>query len=75
MATIGMRLLKNGKDLENFGGVIRTFTFELLDNGKCVFSKTGWNRVNIGHILFRANQGLPETSDDPTVETKHNYVI
>lgn len=72
MATISVRLLKNGKDFEN---VKRSFKLELLDNGKPIYSKIGLNRINIGHILFRANQGLPEASDDPNVEIKHNYVI
>jgi hypothetical protein len=44
---------------------MRAFKFEILDNGKPIFAKNGWNTIAISHFLFRANQGLPETSENP----------
>lgn len=29
----------------------------------------------MSHFVFRSNQGLPETSDNPEQELKHNYVL
>jgi len=55
--------------------VHRDFKLEILDNNKVVFSKKGCNQMNISHFLFRASQGLPETSDNPDAEIKHNYVL
>jgi hypothetical protein len=48
---------------------------EILDNNKVIFSKKGYNMMNISHFVFRANAGLPETSDNPDAEVKHNYVL
>lgn len=31
--------------------------------------------MNLSHFLFRASQGLPETSENPDQEVKHNYVL
>jgi len=53
----------------------RAFRFEILDNNKIIYSKKGWNSINLSHFMFRANQGLPETSENSDVEVKHNYVI
>jgi len=85
MATISLRLLKNGKDLDNLDIPKRSFRFEILDNGKPIYSKNCHNKANLSHFLFRANQtlgadgktvqNLPEHHDDPNVETKHNYVL
>ena len=51
------------------------FRLELLDNNEVVLSKKGWNQLNLSHLLLRANQGLPEQSEDPQQELKHNYVL
>jgi hypothetical protein len=73
IASMNLRLLKDGKDLTK--ECRRAFTFEVLDNGKPIFSKKGWNHLNLSHFIFRANQGLPETSENPEQELKHNYVL
>lgn len=73
MASINLRLLKNGKDFPE--EVRRAFRFEVLDNNKVIYSKKGWNQLNLTHFLFRSNQGLPETADSPDAEIKHNYVL
>lgn len=55
MASLNLRLLKDGKDLTQIEGMRAAFRLELLDNGKTVMSKRGWNTQNLSHILFRAN--------------------
>ena len=75
LASINLRLSKDGKDLCKHDNVRRTFKFELLDNNKVIASKLGVNQMNISHLMFRANQGLPETSEEEGVEVKHNYVL
>lgn len=72
-SSFNLRLLKNGKDFSK--EVRRAFKFEILDNNKVIFSKKGFNQLNLSHFLFRASQGLPESSDNPDVEVKHNYVL
>jgi len=69
---MNLRLLKDGKDIKD---ARRAFKFEILDNGKPIFCKDGWNQLNLSHFIFRANQGLPETSENPDAEVKHNYVL
>jgi len=50
--------------------------FEILDNGKPIYSKMGTNQISLTHFLFRANAGLTDgPSDDPAKEVKHNYVV
>lgn len=73
IASMNLRLLRNGKDLPTEAK--RAFRFEILDNNKVIYARNGWNMVNISHLCFRANQGLPETSENPDAELKHNYVI
>ena len=73
MASFNLRLLQNGKELP--AEVKRAFRFEVLDNNKVIYSKQGWNQMNLSHFLFRSNQGLPETAESPDVEVKHNYVL
>jgi hypothetical protein len=85
MASVSLRLLKGGKDLDTLDIPKRCFRFEVLDNGKPVYSKISNNRAYLSHILFRSNQtlaadgktvqNLPESHEDPNIETKHNYVL
>lgn len=70
---INVRLLKDGVDMDNHG-VKRYFNLEVKDNGKVIFKKKGSNQINLTHFVFRANQGLPESSETGE-EVKHNYVI
>lgn len=71
MSSFNLRLLKNGKEWQSR----KPFTFEILDNNKVIYAKKAWNQMNLSHFLFRASQGLPETSDNPDQELKHNYVL
>lgn len=73
ISSFNLRLLKNNKDFST--EIRRAFRFEILDNNKVIYCKKGWNSINLSHFMFRANQGLPETSENPEVEVKHNYVI
>jgi len=73
MASFNLRLLQGAKEFP--AEVKRAFRFEVLDNNKVIFSKNGWNQLNLSHFLFRTSAGLPETSDSPDVEVKHNYVL
>lgn len=73
ISSFNLRLLKNGKEFPE--EVRRAFRFEILDNNKVIYTKKGWNQLNLTHFLFRANQGLPESSENPDVEVKHNYVL
>ena len=53
MASFNLRLLKNGKLFPN--DVKRALNFEILDNNKVIYTKKGWNSINLSHFLFRAN--------------------
>ena len=56
MASMSLRLLKGGKDLDQLEDFKkRCFRFEVLDNGKIIYSKKGFNKINLSHILFRSN--------------------
>lgn len=53
------------------------FRVDVLDNGKCIYSETGYNQITLSHFLFRCSQGLPDEApeDDLEAEIKHNYVV
>lgn len=53
IASMNLRLLKNGKDLPTEAK--RAFRFEILDNNKVIYARNGWNMVNISHLSYRAN--------------------
>lgn len=78
-AAINIKLLKGGNEFSNIEGMTpKYFRVDILDNGKKIHSCTGYNQITISHIMFRCNNGLPETIEegsDPNSEIKHNYVI
>ncbi len=53
ISSFNLRLLKNGKDFPK--EVRRAFKFEILDNNKVIFSKKGFNQLNMSHFTFRAS--------------------
>merc|ERR1739838_125404 len=71
---MNIRLTQNGQDLKE-AGHHRHFRLEILDNGKVVYSKMGGNQINLSQFIFRCNAGLKDSSEDPSEEVKHNYVI
>ena len=50
IASMNLRLLKGGKDMPPEAK--RAFRFEILDNNKVIYSRNGWNMVNISHLSF-----------------------
>jgi hypothetical protein len=77
-AAINVKLLKGGQEFSHIKDMKpKYFKVDVLDNGKKVFTQTGYNQITISHINFRCNQGLPETADESNskTEVKHNYVI
>ena len=47
-----------------------------MDNGKEIVKMSGFNSVQIPHIVFRTNAGLPDqTNASEGEEYKHAYVI
>lgn len=55
-ASLNIKLLKNGTEFgkaENF--TPKYFYVEVLDNGKPIFHRTGYNQITISHIMFRCN--------------------
>ena len=75
-ASINIKMQKNGQEFSKIADMKpKYFRVDVLDNGKPIFSQYGYNQVTISHFMFRCNQGLPDTAEDPTVEVKHNYVI
>ena len=78
-AAINIKLLKGGQEFSHVEGMTpKYFRVDVLDNGKKVHCCTGYNQITISHIMFRCNNGLPETLEegaDPETEIKHNYVI
>ena len=77
-ATMNIRMLKNGEEFNNIEGFApKYFRVDILDNGKTIFSCTGYNQITISHFMFRCNQGLPDAlgEGEESGEIKHNYVI
>ena len=76
-ATLNIKLLKGGQEFGSVEGMApKYFRVDILDNGKPIYSVTGYNQITVSHFMFRCNQGLPDASeDDSTAEVKHNYVV
>ena len=75
--SVNCRLYRNGKDISELGEH-RRYRFEILDNGKVIFTKAGCNQITFPHFMFRSNAGLadgPPPEEEPDKEVKHNYVI
>ena len=72
-SAINIKLMKGGQEFRE-AGLMKHYFFQVLDNDKIIINKQGWNQINVSHLLFRCNQGLPESSDKGE-EVKHNYVI
>jgi len=53
----------------------KLFKFMIMDNGKCVLEKEGYNQITVSNFEFRSSHGLPEKSEHEEDEVKHNYVI
>ena len=58
VASLNIRLLKNGVDFGTENNLLKSFTFQVLDNGNPIFVKKGYNQINLSHFLFRSNHGL-----------------
>ena len=77
-AALNIKLLKSSQEFAQIEGMApKYFRVDILDNGKPIYSQTGYNQITISHFLFRYNQGLPDKAEDenPDAEVKHNYVI
>ena len=74
---MNIKLLKNGQELSTIEGIpSKYFRVDILDNGKPIYSQTGYNQITISHFQFRCNHGLPDhAGDDPKTESKHNFVL
>lgn len=72
--SLNIRLMKGGVDFQDLG-LLKYYTFSILDNGVQIYSKKGYNQVNLSHFLFRSNAGLPDGPSQNGEEVKHNYVI
>ena len=67
-------MLQDNKEFET----PKYFRVDILDNGKPIYSQTGYNQITISHFMFRCNQGLAdqvEVGAEEAGEIKHNYVI
>mmetsp|Transcript_4779 Transcript_4779/g.7209 ORF Transcript_4779/g.7209 Transcript_4779/m.7209 type:complete len:304 (+) Transcript_4779:1450-2361(+) len=74
-ATFNIKMLKGGQEFDLVEGLSpKYFRVDILDNGKPIYSMTGYNQVTISHFMFRCNQGLPDQAEGEE-EVKHNYVI
>jgi hypothetical protein len=77
-AALNIKLLKSGQEFAQIEGMApKYFRVDILDNGKPIYSQTGYNQITISHFMFRCNQGLADKAEDenPDAEVKHNYVI
>ena len=60
-ATLNIKLLKDGQEFSKIEGMApKYFRVDVLDNGKPIYSQTGYNQISISHFMFRCNQGLPD---------------
>lgn len=75
-ATMNIKMLKGPEEFEKVPNMKpKYFRVDVLDNGKTIYSQKGYNQITLSHFMFRCNNGLPDTSEDPNEEIKHNYVI
>ena len=75
VVSLNIRLLKNKVDFGSDNNLLKRFVFQVLDNGHPIFTKTGYNQINLSHFLFRSNHGLLDGPSQNGEEVKHNYVI
>ena len=54
-ATMNIRLKKEGKEFDKIEGLKRLFRVEVLDHGKVIFAKEGYNQICLSHFMFRAS--------------------
>jgi len=73
-AAMNIKMLQDNKEFET----PKYFRVDILDNGKPIYSQTGYNQITISHFMFRCNQGLADQVEEGAEEAgeiKHNYVI
>ena len=55
-ATMNIRMMKNGEEFDSIEGMKpKYFRVDILDNGKTIFSQTGYNQITISHFMFRCS--------------------
>jgi len=75
-ATMNIKMLKGADEFDKVADLKpKYFRVDVLDNGKTIYSQNGYNQITLSHFMFKCNNGLPDTSEDPNEEIKHNYVI
>jgi len=55
-----VKLKQDGTDFDKIENMKKLFKFQVLDQGKVIFQKEGYNHITQSHYLFRSNQGLPD---------------
>ncbi len=74
-AALNIKLKKEGREFDKIEGMQRLFKLQVLDHGKVIYEKEGYNQITISHIMFRSSNQLPESSENSEDETKHQYVV
>jgi len=54
LVSLNVKLNKNEQSLRELG-LSKFFVFQILDNGKLIFEKKGYNQINVSHLMFRCN--------------------
>lgn len=54
-AFVNCSLSKDGTPFHDIPDMMKYFRLEILDNGKIIYSKKGWNQINLSHVFFRSN--------------------
>ena len=74
-AAMNIKLKKQGTEFDKIEGMSKLFKIQVLDHGKVIYQKQGYNQITLSHFMFRSSHSLPETSENEEEETKHQYVI
>ena len=74
-AAMNIKLKKQGMEFDKIEGMSKLFKIQVLDHGKVIYQKQGYNQITLSHFMFRSSHSLPETSENEEEETKHQYVI
>ncbi len=54
-AAMNIRLKKEGKEFDKIEGLKALFRVEILDHGRVIYSKEGYNQITLSHFMFRSS--------------------
>jgi hypothetical protein len=52
---MNIRLKKEGKEFDKIDDFKKLFRVEVLDHGKVIFKREGYNQITISHFMLRSS--------------------